>query len=122
RSFHMVGAGIRGGGKMLWRMEVSTTNRKDFLGTNGLSIKPGYMLNQGSLELGAANMFIGYTTYNAKEKSNGPTLKGGIADFSISFMRGIGITGRYEKNQVNTAAMENAKWERVKSITASMMY
>ena len=122
RNFLMAGVGVRGGGNILWRIEASRTTRKDFLGTTGNTIAPGSNLDQGSIEFGFSNLLFGYTLYSAQENLNGPKLKGSMADFALAPMRGVGISGRFEKNQVDTATMAKAKSEQIKSVNVTVLY
>lgn len=101
RGLMMAGAGLRGGGGLLWHLEALTVRAQDFRDPQGFSVDQGYALNQATVEVGFWNLLFGYTAFNADVEEPGGTasVKGFTADAGIAPAIGLTITGRYEANE-----------------------
>ncbi|MDH5751764.1 MAG: hypothetical protein OEZ59_05035 [Deltaproteobacteria bacterium] len=126
RNFSMGGLGIRSAGAVLWRVEISKTNKPNFTDARGKRVGDGYDHTQGSLEIGFANMVFGYTSYGAVTTAAGTgeetKLSGSIADFAFTPPAGIAISGRRERSKVDLPGLPEAKYETINSLAVNVQF
>lgn len=110
RPYAMYGMGLRGGGGMIWHMEVTQIVKHSYLDTVGNHVAEGYgyKLSQGTLTFGFWNMIFGGSVYQLKaDQATGPTVKGTVLDGGWAPPIGLTITGRWESNKMTNSTFAN---------------
>lgn len=109
RPITMAGLGLRGGGGLIWHMELSSTTKSPFETGTGIT-EEGFTLNQAVLELAFWNLIFTGAVHSitGTGTADNTTVEGVTADFGLAPLQGIVITGRLERNRLfidNTSAI-----------------
>lgn len=112
RDHYMAGLGLRGGGTLIWRLEVDTFHHDDFKDPVNMGFAPGYDLNQFSAEGILGGWLLGGAAYDLKGlQPMAPSISGYSLDVGYAPLTGLTLTWRYEHSEKNAGGTPISKEE-----------
>jgi len=97
RAVTMIGAGLRGGGRLIWHLELDTQHREDYRDAFDMIRLPGYDRTRYTAEGILGSWLFGYTGYDIRSKAQpGMKVHGYTGDFGYAPLSGFTLTWRHE--------------------------
>lgn len=108
RPVSMAGLGLRGGGGLIWHLEISAITKDPFTGNPDIK-EEGYDHTQAVLELAFWNMIMTIAGYDIKGTgtADNVSVEGYTADFGLAPLQGLVLTGRLERSRLFVDNIEN---------------
>ncbi|HKI97612.1 MAG TPA: hypothetical protein VKB51_03960 [bacterium] len=107
RSHNMVGIGLRGGGTLVWHLEVDRLHRDDYKDNTGFVVLPGYDQSLYTAEGILGSWLFGYAGYTIDGQGpNQSRVQGYSADFGYAPLNGLTLTWRYENSKHSIAGLQ----------------
>jgi len=112
RDHYMAGLALRGGGTLIWRLELDTFHRDDFKDPVNKGFAPAYDLNQLSAEGILGSWLLGGTAYDLQPLPSGaPTISGYSVDAGYAPLSGLTLTWRFEHSEQKAGGTPISKEE-----------